>query len=130
MGSQSWTTEYTHSWNISYGIKLPYESVSCSVLSDSLLEYTGFSVHGILQARILEWAVMPSSRGSSSPKDQTRVSDVSFTGRQPLVPLKVPYDPAIALLGIHPEKTITEKDTRAPNVNCCTIYNSQDMEAT
>jgi len=55
----------THSWNISYGIKLPYESVSCSVLSDSLLEYTGFSVHGILQARILEWAVMPSSRGSS-----------------------------------------------------------------
>ena len=55
----------THSWNISYGIKLPNESVSCSVLSDSLLEYTGFSVHGILQARILKWAVMPSSRGSS-----------------------------------------------------------------
>ena len=25
----------------------------------------GFSVHGILQARILEWVVMPSSRGSS-----------------------------------------------------------------
>ena len=27
-----------------------------------------FSVHGILQARILEWVVMPSSRGSSWPK--------------------------------------------------------------
>ena len=25
----------------------------------------GFSVHGILQARILEWVAMPSSRGSS-----------------------------------------------------------------
>ena len=31
------------------------------------------SVHGI-QARILEWAAMPSSRASSQPKDQTCVS--------------------------------------------------------
>ena len=34
----------------------------------------GYSVHGILQARILEWTVMCSSRGSSRPGDQTRVS--------------------------------------------------------
>ena len=31
----------------------------------------GFSVHGILQARILEWVDMHSSRGSSRPRDQT-----------------------------------------------------------
>ena len=31
-------------------------------------------VHGILQARILEWVAMPSSRGSSQPRDQTWVS--------------------------------------------------------
>ena len=30
----------------------------------------GSSVHGILQARILEWVAMPSSRGSSQPRDQ------------------------------------------------------------
>ena len=34
----------------------------------------GSSVHGILQARILEWVAMPSSRGSSWPRDQTSVS--------------------------------------------------------
>ena len=34
----------------------------------------GSSVHGILQARILEWVAMPSSRGSSQPRDQTQVS--------------------------------------------------------
>ena len=34
----------------------------------------GSSVHGILQARILEWVVIPSSRGSSPPRDQTCVS--------------------------------------------------------
>ena len=28
----------------------------------------GFSVHGISQARILEWVAMPSSRGSSQPR--------------------------------------------------------------
>ena len=42
----------------------------------------GSSVHGILQARILEWVAMPSSTGSSRPRDQTRVSYVSFTARQ------------------------------------------------
>ena len=34
----------------------------------------GSSVHGILQARILEWVAMPSSMGSSQPRDQTQVS--------------------------------------------------------
>ena len=34
----------------------------------------GFSVHGILQARILEWVAIPSSRGSSQPRDPTQVS--------------------------------------------------------
>ena len=34
----------------------------------------GSSVHGMLQARILEWVAMLSSRGSSQPRDQTWVS--------------------------------------------------------
>ena len=37
----------------------------------------GSSVHGILQARILEWVVMPSSRGSSQPRDWTQVSGIA-----------------------------------------------------
>ena len=42
-----------------------------SVTSDSLRPHGFPSVHGILQARILEWVVISSSRGSSQPKDQT-----------------------------------------------------------
>ena len=34
----------------------------------------GSSVHGILQARILEWVVISSSRGTSQPRDWTQVS--------------------------------------------------------
>ena len=34
----------------------------------------GFSFHGILQARMLEWIAMPCSRGSSQPRDQTCIS--------------------------------------------------------
>ena len=37
----------------------------------------GSCVHGILQARILEWVAISFSRGSSQPKDQTHVSYVS-----------------------------------------------------
>ena len=32
---------------------------------------------GILQARVLEWVVMPSSRGSFQPRDQTQVSHMA-----------------------------------------------------
>ena len=41
----------------------------------------GSSAHGILQARILEWVAMPSSRGSSKPRDLSHVSYVSCNGR-------------------------------------------------
>ena len=39
----------------------------------------GSSVHEILQARILEWVAMPSSRGSSPPRDQTQISHMVGT---------------------------------------------------
>ena len=39
----------------------------------------GFSVQGILQARILEWTAIAFSRGTSQPRDRTLVS--CFTGR-------------------------------------------------
>ena len=45
---------------------------SCLTLCDSMdCSPPGSSVHGILQARILEWVAMPSSRGSSLPRDRT-----------------------------------------------------------
>ena len=51
--------------------------LGCSVVSESLQPHglqPGSSVHGILQARTLEWVAMPSSRGSSQPRDRTQVS--------------------------------------------------------
>ena len=44
----------------------------------------GFSVHGILQARILKCVAMPFSRGSSQPKAQTCISYISCIGRSVL----------------------------------------------
>ena len=43
---------------------------------------SGSSVHGVLQARILEWVAISSSRGSSQPRDQTwvfRIAGKFFT---------------------------------------------------
>ena len=37
----------------------------------------GSSVHGILQARILEWVAISFSRGSSQPRDRTQVSSIA-----------------------------------------------------
>ena len=61
------------------------ESVSCSVMStlcnamDCSLPCS--SVHGIFQARILEWVSISSSRGSSWTRDRTHVSRISCIGR-------------------------------------------------
>ena len=41
----------------------------------------GFSVHGILQAQILEWVAMSASKGPSQPRDWSHVSHVSCTDR-------------------------------------------------
>ena len=58
------------------GVRL-YNPMDCSP--------PGSSVHEILQARVLEWVAMPSSRGYSWPRDRSWVSYVSCIGRQ------VPY---------------------------------------
>ena len=58
---------------------------SCPTLCDPM-DYT---VHEILQARILEWVAFPFSRGSSQPKDQAQVSCIAgrfftrWTTREP-----------------------------------------------
>ena len=54
----------------------------CPILWDCT-DYSspGSSVHGIFQARILEWVSISSSRGSSWPRDRTHVSPISCIGR-------------------------------------------------
>ena len=55
---------------------------SCLTLCDPMdCSPLGSSVHGILQARILEWVAMFSSRVSSQPRDKTRISCVSCISR-------------------------------------------------
>ena len=51
---------------------------SCPALCDPTdCSPPGFSLHGILQARILEWIASLSSRGSSQPRDWTWVSYIA-----------------------------------------------------
>ena len=53
----------------------------------------GSSVHGILQAGILEWVAIPSSKGSSQSRDRTHISYVSCIDRLVLLPLASPQKP-------------------------------------
>ena len=47
----------------------------------------GSSVHGIFQARILEWVAISYSRESPQSRDQTYISCISYIGRQILYQL-------------------------------------------
>ena len=73
-----------------WGTKSPHASqhkcvlnrFSCVRLCDPMnCSLPGSSVQGILQARILEWVAIPSSRGSSQPRVRTHISYISCTGR-------------------------------------------------
>ena len=61
----------------------------------------GSSVHGISQARILKWVVMPASRGSSRPRDQTQIFCISCIGRQILYHCATWEAPVELSLGAH-----------------------------
>ena len=63
----------------------------------------GFSVHGILQARMLEWVAMSSSRGSSQPKDRILVSCIILQwhkGSSPLLPPGKPLLKKNCIVGV------------------------------
>ena len=56
---------------------------SCQTIGDPMdCSPPGSSVHGILQARIIEWVAISFSRRSSQPRDRTCISYVSGIGRQ------------------------------------------------
>ena len=61
--SQQWTSEVAQ---------------LCPILCNPM-DYSppGFSIHGIFQARVLEWVAISFSRGSSWPRDRTQVSCIA-----------------------------------------------------
>ena len=55
------------------------------------------SLHGILQSRTLEWVAVPSSRGSSQPRNRTSFSSISFTGRLGLFTISATWEALVNL---------------------------------
>ena len=59
----------------------PNSAIYCSVKvtqsCSTLCVPTDYTVHGILQTRILEWVAFPFSRGYSPPRDWTQVSSIA-----------------------------------------------------
>ena len=53
-----------------------YVKLKVSQLCLTLCDPMDYTVHGILQARILEWVAFPFSRWSFQPRDQTQVSHI------------------------------------------------------
>ena len=63
------------SWCLKVKVLVPQ---SCPTLCDPMdCSPPGFSIHGIFQAWVLEWVAISFSRGSSRPRDWTRVSCIA-----------------------------------------------------
>ena len=74
-------------WSLSFSISPSNEASVASVMSNSLQPHgkppcgpPGSSVYGILQAKILEWVAIFSSRGSSQPREWTGITCISCIG--------------------------------------------------
>ena len=57
--------------------RVSWLKVKVAQLCATLWDPMDYIVHGILQARILEWVAFPFSRGSSQPRDRNQVSRVA-----------------------------------------------------
>ena len=62
-----------------YGLDVKVKSLSRVrlVATPWTVAYPGSSIHGILQARTLEWVAISFFRGSSQPRDRTQVSHIA-----------------------------------------------------
>ena len=60
-------------------VGLTVKSLSRVQLFVTPMDYSlpGSSIHGIFQARVLEWVAISISRGSSQPRDWTQVSHIA-----------------------------------------------------
>ena len=76
---------------------------------------SGSSVHGILQASMVEWVAMSSSSGSSQPRDQNWVSYVSCIGRQ--VPCHSHYLREAQVIRGAGQLASLHKERRAPSLS-------------
>ena len=81
--SSLWFQEFVECWLPKGGVSL-FGKVNvfvvqlCPTVCDPMdSSWPDFSVHGIFQARVLEWVAMLSSRGSSRPGNQTWVSCIA-----------------------------------------------------
>ena len=97
--SQSGLSDWEHRHATSTAALLKFTCV-CGLVTQSFLtlcdpmncSLSGSSIHGILQVRILEWNTIPFSRGSSWPRDRSKVSCIAgrffaiwATGKTPVV---------------------------------------------
>ena len=102
-GKSGYTLPLTSSWCSSFypahtqACMLAKSLQSCLILCNRMgCSPPSSSVHRILQGKILEWVVMPSSRGSSWLRDQAWVSCLLhwYAGFLPLAPLGKPHTKA------------------------------------
>ena len=69
----------TFCWSMLHNGTVSGSEVKVAQSCPTLCYPMDYTVHGIMQARIMEWVAIPFSRGSSQPRDWTQVSHV--TGR-------------------------------------------------
>ena len=77
-----------------------------------------YTVHGILQARILEWVAVPSSRGSSQSRDWTQSPTLqvdSLPAEPPGKPKKYLESLVCASIVVGPEYIISVSRQMVPN---------------
>ena len=100
--------------------------LSCSVMSNSLrlMDCTppGSSIHGIFQARMLEWVAISYTRESSLLRYQTRVCCISCTGRWNLHHLHYLGSPTLSV-----NDPNAPRENQLMNIKTCPRVMSQKM---
>ena len=84
----------------------------------TLCDPMDYTIHEILQARILEWVAFPFSRGSSQPRDQIQVSHIAGGFFTTSATWAAPDSEAIAVIQENCKNKMVENETKDLLFSC------------
>ena len=93
------------------GLPFPSPEMKVAQSCPTLCNPMNYTVHGILQARIVEWVVFPSSRGSSQPRDRTR-SPALQADSLPAEPQRKPKNTGVGSLSLLQQIFLTQQSNQ------------------
>ena len=129
MLTDPWVPTPTKIWLFYFLCLWKWSEVKVTQSFPSLCDTMGYTVHGILQARILEWVAFPYSRDLPNPGIEPRLNPILQVDSLPVEPQEMPKNTGVGSLSFLQGIFLTQESNRGL-LHCKWILNQLSYEKT